>query len=173
MLEIRFYGDPVLRKTALPVTVFDSNLKRFVDEMIEAMIEKDGVGLAAPQVGEPVRIAVIDTTGGEQEPIVLINPEFTYKSEELVEAEEGCLSLPGIDLNVTRPKIVSIKAFNSEGKELIISNAEGLLARALQHEIDHLNGIMIVDHISHLQKKMLSTRLKKLNQTDSEKSETT
>lgn len=173
MFEIRFYGDPVLRKTALPVTVFDSNLKKFVDEMIETMLEKDGVGLAASQVGESVRIAVIDTTGGEQEPIVLINPEFIYKSEELEEAEEGCLSLPGINLNVTRPKIVSVRASNVEGQEFVITDADGLLARALQHEIDHLNGIMIIDHISHLQKKMLSTRLKKLNKTESEKSETT
>jgi peptide deformylase len=173
VLEIRYYGDPVLRKTAQPITVFDSNLKKFVSDMTETMIERDGVGLAAPQVGESVRIAVIDTTGGEQEPIVLINPEFTFKSEELEEAEEGCLSLPGINLNVTRPKIVSVRAFNSEGKEFTVNDADGLLARALQHEIDHLNGIMIVDHISSLQKKMLSTRLKKLNKTESEKSETT
>ena len=79
MLEVRLYGDPVLRKTAQPVTVFDSNLKKFVDEMTETMIEKDGVGLAANQVGEAVRVAVIDTTGGEKEPIVLINPEFIHK----------------------------------------------------------------------------------------------
>ena len=83
------------------------------------------------------------------------------------------MSLPGINLNVTRPNKVSVKAFNVEGKEYVITDADGLLARALQHEIDHLNGIMIIDHISHLQKKMLSNRLKKLNKAESEKSETT
>jgi peptide deformylase len=172
VFEIRFYGDPVLRKTAQPVISFDSSLKEFVSEMIETMIEKDGVGLAAPQVGEAIRVVVIDTTGGEAEPIVLINPEFIAKSDELEEAEEGCLSLPGIDLKITRPKIVTVEAYDAEGKKFVIQDADGLLARALQHEIDHLNGIMIVDHISALQKKMLSTRLKKLNKDSREKTET-
>ncbi|MBN1603423.1 MAG: peptide deformylase [Chitinispirillaceae bacterium] len=171
MFDIKIYGDPVLRKTAQPVTVFDSSLKNFLTEMTETMIEKDGVGLAAPQVGESVRIAVIDVTGGEKEPLVLINPEFIEKSEELEEAEEGCLSVPGIHLNITRPKTVSVRAFDSEGKEFFIKDADGLLARALQHETDHLNGIMIVDHISALQKKMLSTKLKKLNKTGRDTSE--
>lgn len=171
MFDIKYYGDPVLRKTAQPVTVFDSSLKNFLIEMTETMIEKDGVGLAAPQIGESLRIAVIDVTGGEKEPLVLINPEFIEKSEEMEEDEEGCLSLPGIHLNISRHKTVSVRAFDSEGKEFFIKGADGLLARALQHETDHLNGIMIVDHISALQRKMLSTKLKKLNNTGRDTSE--
>jgi peptide deformylase len=170
VFDIIYYGDPVLRKTAQPITEFDDSLKNFVIGMTETMVEKDGVGLAAPQVGESVRVAVIDTTGGENEPLVLINPELIGKSEELEEAEEGCLSLPGINLNITRHKSVSVRAFSTEGIEFIIKDAEGLLARALQHEIDHLDGIMIVDHITPLQRKMLSTRLKKMNKTGREKS---
>ena len=162
MLEVRLYGDPVLRKTAIPVVSFDEKLKSFVKEMIETMIEEDGVGLAAPQVGESIRLAVIDPTGGETDPLVLINPEIIFLSDEKTVAEEGCLSLPDITLKITRSVNVSVKALDQNGKEYIITNAEGLLARALQHEIDHLNGIMIVDHISALQRKMISGKLKKM-----------
>ena len=162
MLDVRLYGDPVLRKTAIPVVSFDEKLKSFVKEMIETMIEEDGVGLAAPQVGESIRLAVIDPTGGETDPLVLINPEIIFLSEEKIVAEEGCLSLPDITLKITRSVNVSVKALDQNGNEYIIANAEGLLARALQHEIDHLNGIMIVDHISALQRKMISGKLKKM-----------
>ena len=162
MLEVRLYGDPVLRKTAIPVVSFDEKLKSFVKEMIKTMIEEDGVGLAAPQVGESIRLAVIDPTGGETDPLVLINPEIFFLSEEKMVADEGCLSVPDITLKITRSISVSVKALDENGKEYIISNADGLLARALQHEIDHLNGIMIVDHISSLQRKMISGKLKKM-----------
>jgi peptide deformylase len=164
VFEIRLYGDPVLRKTSEQVTIFDDKLRSFVEEMIETMIQEDGVGLAANQVGHAIQLAVIDTTGGEQKPVVLINPEFTFFSEEKEEHEEGCLSLPGITLKVTRPSKVSVKAYDEFGKEFLIENATDLLARALQHEIDHLNGKMIIDHISALQRKMLSGKLKKLAQ---------
>jgi peptide deformylase len=173
VFDIRYYGDPVLRKTAQPVTVFDNPLKNFLIEMTETMIEKDGVGLAAPQIGESLSVAVIDVTGGEKEPLILINPEIIEKSDEMEEAEEGCLSLPGINLKINRHKTVSVRAFDSEGKEFLIKGADGLLARALQHEIDHLNGIMIIDHISPLQRKMLSTKLKKLNKNGRDTSENT
>jgi peptide deformylase len=162
VLDVRVYGDPVLRKKGAVITVFDDKLRSLVKEMIETMIEEDGVGLAAPQVGESLQLAVIDTTGGEKPPIVLINPLFTYLSEETATNEEGCLSLPGITLKVTRPVFVSVKAQDEFGKEFTIENAEGLLARALQHETDHLNGLMIIDHVSALQKKMLSGKLKKM-----------
>jgi peptide deformylase len=162
VLDVRVYGDPVLRKKGAVVTVFDDKLRSLVKEMIETMIEEDGVGLAAPQVGESLQLAVIDATGGEKPPIVLINPEFTYHSEETATNEEGCLSLPGLTLKVTRPVFVSVKAQDEFGNEFTIENAEGLLARALQHETDHLNGLMIIDHVSALQKKMLSGKLKKM-----------
>ena len=162
MLTVRFYGDPVLRKTAAPVTVFDDKLKKLIKEMTETMIAEDGVGLAAPQVGESVRLAIVDTTAGEKPPLVLINPELTFFSEEKVVSEEGCLSLPEITLKITRSARVSVRAFDENGNAYTIENAEGLLAKALQHETDHLNGLMIIDHVSALQRKMLSGKLKKL-----------
>lgn len=165
MLEVRIYGDPVLRKVAKPVQTFDSNLKRFVDEMIETMRVEDGVGLAAPQVGESIKLAVIDATGGEKEPLVLINPEIFNPSAETESADEGCLSIPGVSLSVNRPVRVSVRAQDADGNHYTIENAEGLLARALQHEIDHLNGQMIVDHVSPLQKTMISKKLKKLKKS--------
>jgi peptide deformylase len=166
VFEVRLYGDPVLRKKAIPVVSFDEKLKTFVKGMIETMIEQDGVGLAAPQVGESIRLVVIDPTGGVSDPYVLINPEITFLSDEKADADEGCLSLPDITLKVNRPVRVSVKALDENGKEYIIENAEGLLARALQHEIDHLEGLMIVDHVSALQRKMISGKLKKMAKGD-------
>lgn len=166
MFDVRLYGDPVLRKKAIPVVSFDEKLRTFVDEMIETMVDQDGVGLAAPQVGESIRLAVIDPTGGVSDPYVLINPEITFFSDDKVDADEGCLSLPDITLKINRSVRVTVKALDENGKEYIIENAEGLLARALQHEIDHLDGLMIVDHVSALQRKMISGKLKKMAKGD-------
>jgi peptide deformylase len=127
------------------------------------MSECDGLGLAAPQIGHSVQIVIIDTTKGEKPPHVLVNPEITFSSKEEVEREEGCLSFPDIHLNITRPAIVSVKAFDEFGKPFTLENADDILGRALQHEIDHLNGILIVDHISVIQRKMLSGKLKKIS----------
>jgi|WetSurMetagenome_2_1015567.scaffolds.fasta_scaffold01296_11 peptide deformylase len=162
MLDIVYYGDPILRKKAKPVTVFDAGLADLVNEMIETMAQNDGVGLAAPQVGVSKRIVTIDATRGEAPPIVLVNPEFTYQSEELVEREEGCLSFPDIHLDITRPEIVSVKAFDAAGAEFTVEKADDLLARAFLHEIDHLDGLLIIDHVSLLQRKLLSGKLKKI-----------
>lgn len=167
MQRIRVYGDSVLRKTALQVEVFDEGLQKFIDEMTETMLVADGVGLAANQVGEAIQVAVIDTTGGEQPPIVLVNPKITQKSDEIVECDEGCLSLPGITLPVKRPAQVTVEAVDQFGKPFCIKDASGLLARALQHEIDHLNGILFIDHVSALQRTMVSGKLKKLAKTGS------
>lgn len=169
MFEVRIYGDPVLRKTAVPVTAFDDRLKTFVEEMTVTMREKDGVGLAANQVGEAIRVAVIDPTGGEKEPFVLINPEIVSQSKETVDDEEGCLSIPTIRLKVKRAKTVTAKALDLFGREYTIENAEGILARALQHEIDHLNGIMFVDRVSPLQRRLVAGKLKKLANSGGEK----
>lgn len=169
MFEVRIYGDPVLRKTAKQVADFDGELKKFAAEMAETMLAKDGVGLAATQVGKLVRLVVIDVTAGEQEPLILVNPVIAFASEELCEEEEGCLSIPGIRLKVKRPSRVSVKAQNLSGKPFSIENAEGLLARALQHELDHLNGIMFVDRVSLLQRKLIQTKLKKLAKPGGEK----
>ena len=148
MFEIRIYGDPVLRKTAEPVRSFDRELRRFAGEMIATMREKDGVGLAATQVGESIKLAVIDVSRGENDPVVLINPVIFFSSVDLVEEEEGCLSIPTVRLKVKRPSIVSVKAQDFDGKEFVIEQSTGLLARALQHEIDHLNGILFIDRMS-------------------------
>ena len=165
--EIRIYGDPVLRKTAQEVETFDEKLQRFIDAMTETMLVKDGVGLAANQVGETLRVVVIDTTAGEEPPIVLVNPRITAASEETVEADEGCLSLPGITLPVKRSAQVSAAAQDRSGRPFTIEQATGLLARALQHEIDHLNGILFIDHVSALQRTMIRGKLKKLAKTGS------
>jgi len=162
VFEIRIYGDPVLRKTAEPVRSFDRELRRFAGEMIATMREKDGVGLAATQVGESIKLAVIDVSRGENDPVVLINPVIFFSSVDLVEEEEGCLSIPTVRLKVKRPSIVSVKAQDFDGKEFVIEQSTGLLARALQHEIDHLNGIFFVDHVSLLQRRLISGKLKKL-----------
>ncbi len=163
MFDVIYFGDPILRRKAKPVSVFDDRLRLFVEEMIETMKENDGVGLAAPQVGESKRIITIDATRGEAAPLVLVNPEFTFLSEELEEREEGCLSFPDIHLNIKRPAIVSVKAFDEVGKEFQIDKATDLLARAIQHELDHLDGLLIVDHVSLVQRKLLSGKLKKIS----------
>lgn len=164
MFNVRLFGDEVLRQRAQLVTTFDPNLALFAEEMVETMKEKDGVGLAAPQVGNSIRLYVIDTTDGKEPAIVFINPIITFKSTEQEVREEGCLSLPDIRLNITRSSFVSVSAVNVQGVPFVIEKADGLLARAIQHELDHLNGIMIVDHISFLQRKMLAGKLKKLSQ---------
>jgi peptide deformylase len=162
VFEIRIYGDPVLRKTAQAITGFDEELRRFAEEMTVAMREKDGVGLAATQVGKSVQLAVIDTTAGERSPIVLVNPRIIYSSEDLAEEEEGCLSVPTIRLPVKRPSCVTVTALDIDGREYSVDKASGLLARVLQHEIDHLNGILFIDRISPLQRKLISGKLRKL-----------
>jgi peptide deformylase len=162
MAEIRIYGDPILRAKAEPVTEFDDELRAFVEEMLADMREKDGVGLAAPQVGRSIRCAVIDPTQGEHPPYVLINPELTYLSEETWDYDEGCLSVPDITLTVTRPARVSVRALDADGNSYTIENADGLLARAIQHEIDHLDGILFVDRASPVRRQLIAGKLKKL-----------
>lgn len=171
MLEMHYYGDPVLRKKAVPVEKFDEELQGFVDELIETMEYEDGVGLAATQVGICRRIAVINATGGQEQTYVLINPEIVYSSQEKEDYDEGCLSIPGITLSVNRPCVVSVKAQDAKGQQYLIENAQGLLARALQHEIDHLNGIMFVDHVSPLQRSLINGKLKKISRAQREKSQ--
>jgi peptide deformylase len=165
MLQVRIFGDPILRKTAKRIDQFDEKLIVFIDEMMETMKVADGVGLAANQVGKEMQLVVIDVTGGEEAPIVLINPVITEKSENMEECDEGCLSLPDISLPVKRHATVSVTAQDRHGNEFSIEKAEGFLARALQHEIDHLKGILFIDHVSSLQRTMISGKLKRLAKT--------
>jgi peptide deformylase len=169
VFEIRIYGDPVLRKAGKKIDQFGGDLKKFVEEMVVTMREKDGVGLAATQVGKSVQVAVVDVTQGQQPPFVLVNPEIVWSSKEIADEEEGCLSVPTIRLNVKRPASVSVRALDGDGKEYRIEKAEDILARALQHEVDHLNGVLFIDRVSLLQRKLISGKLKKLADSGDEK----
>lgn len=141
--EIRKKGDEILRKKSKPVTEVNDKINQLIDDMFETMYEADGVGLAAPQVGILKRICVIDVGEG---PIVLINPEKLEESSEQVQAVEGCLSIPGIYGEVKRPKRVVVKAMDRDGKYFTIEGTD-MLARAICHEMDHLDGILFEDKV--------------------------
>ena len=157
ILEIKEYGEPVLREKALPVKEVTPEILNIIKDMAETMYADSGVGLAAPQVGISKRIILID--GEEDGLIVLINP-MIVKSEGEVVAEEGCLSVPGIYSQVKRASKVTVKALNENGDPIEITK-EALTARALQHEIDHLDGILFVDRIGRMERQMLLDKLKK------------
>jgi peptide deformylase len=157
------YGDPVLETAASDVTEFNSDgLSQLVSDMWETMYAAKGVGLAAPQVGISKRISVIDTSIGEREEdkIVIINPEIVAK-EGSQTGEEGCLSIPGFREPVTRANKVKVKAKNEKGDTIELEGEE-LLARALLHEIDHLNGILFLSHLSTLKRDMIRRKIRKL-----------
>jgi peptide deformylase len=160
--ELRFYPDPVLRQQCQEVETFDQELAGFIDDLAESMYTHRGVGLAAPQVGEPIRVAVVDVAQQEDNPVLfeLVNPEIIEASEETSDYEEGCLSFPGEAELVTRPARVTVRAQDRQGNSFEIK-AEGLLATALQHEIDHLDGVVFIDHISRLKRNLVERRMKK------------
>ncbi len=143
VLKIRTLPDPVLRQKAKKVTKIDGSVQKLIDDMIDAMHTNAGVGLAAPQVGVSLRVAVIEMPG--EELITLINPEIVKRQGEKV-VQEACLSVPGYQGEINRAVTVKVKAQDRQGKEFRLKG-EGLLAQALEHEIDHLNGIVYVDHI--------------------------
>ncbi len=156
------YGDPILEKPTTPVKKFDSGLEQLAEDMFASMYAAQGVGLAAPQVGLTVRIAVVDVTGGKnsEAKIVLANPEIIHAEGEKRE-EEGCLSIPGFRGYVIRPQFVTVKAQNAKGETFEI-RGEDLLARAFCHEIDHLNGILFIQHLSMLKRDLIKRKIKKL-----------
>ena len=143
VIPIRLAPDPVLRKKAKRVKVFDNTLQRLIDDMRETMHDAGGVGLAAPQVGVPLRVIVIGIP--EEEDIVLINPQILNKFGERI-VNEGCLSIPGYIGEVTRAVAVTVKGKAPSGKEIRLKG-EDMLAHALEHEIDHINGILYIDHL--------------------------
>src|SRR5271165_4481856 len=149
--RVRKLGDPVLRATAVPVERFDADLQEEVRRMGELMHDALGIGLAANQVGVLHRVLVFQAHE-EDELVALVNPVIESVSEELEVAEEGCLSLPGVHVEVERPARVEVSARDEEGRELQLE-AEGLRARVIQHEIDHLDGILILDRISRQARK--------------------
>ena len=150
-------GHPVLRQKAKRVTQIDRSIQKLIDDMIETMREAPGVGLAAPQVGVPLRLAVIEV---DEKITVIVNPEI-IKSTGEVELDEGCLSVPGFWGRLNRAERVSVKALDRHGKEQRIRDAEGLLAQALQHEIDHLDGYLYVDRMDNLDKLQRSEPVRK------------
>ena len=156
------YGDPVLEKVTAPVTEFDDKLKKLVDDMFESMYEAHGVGLAAPQIGLSLHLAVIDVTFKEDPDakIVLCNPKI-IKTEGKQTSSEGCLSLPEFRENVTRPKYVTVRAQDVRGK-WFEKTGEDLLARAFLHETDHLNGKLYISHISGLKRDLMKRKIRKL-----------
>jgi peptide deformylase len=160
--EVVKFGDPVLEKPTKPITKFDAELEELAEDMFATMYAAQGVGLAAPQIGKSIRIAVVDVTSGKnpEAKIVLVNPEIIHAEGEKRE-EEGCLSIPGFRGYVVRPQFVTVKAQNAKGEWFEI-RGEDLLARAFCHEIDHLNGILFLQHLSMLKRDLIKRKIKKL-----------
>jgi len=156
------YGDPVLEKPGATVKKFDAELEELAEDMFASMYAAQGVGLAAPQIGRSIRLAVVDVSSGKnpEAKIVLVNPELIHGEGEVRE-EEGCLSIPGFRGYVIRPQFVTVKAQNLKGESFEI-RGENLLARAFCHEIDHLNGILFLQHLSMLKRDLIKRKIKKL-----------
>ncbi len=162
MIEIRCYPDPVLKQRSQEIENIDKEIKKLTQDMFEVMYANKGVGLAAPQIGVLKRIITVDVSGSEKKesPMVLINPIIVDKEGE-EESEEGCLSLPGFKCKVKRASKVRVRYTDLEGEDKII-NATELLAICLQHEIDHLNGRLIIDYAGKLKRAMYDKRIKKM-----------
>jgi peptide deformylase len=156
------YLDPVLEKPGKPVEKFDEELQTLVADMFESMYAAQGIGLAAPQIGKSLRLTVIDVTSGKnpEAKLVCANPEIIHAEGEQRE-EEGCLSVPGFRGYVMRPLYVTIRAQDASGKEFEM-RSEGLLARAFCHEIDHLNGVLFITHLSMLKRDLIKRKIRKL-----------
>ena len=160
LLPILEYPDARLRTVARPVSVFDDRLRRLVADMADTMYEAPGVGLAATQVDVHECVIVIDTSDAKNELQVFINPEILWVSEEQVECEEGCLSVPGVYDAVTRPERVRVKAVDVRGQPFE-RECSGLLAVCIQHEMDHLLGKVFVEYLSPLKQERIKTKMKK------------
>ena len=154
-MKIIYYGDPVLRELSKEVTEITDETRKILDEMVETMREESGVGLAANQVGLTQRFFVCEVEGNVKK---IINPEIIEFSEEEIEMEEGCLSIPGIYKRVKRPEKIKVKYLNEKG-EKIEEELDGIWARVFQHELDHLNGVLFIDKLSALNKRLISKRL--------------
>jgi peptide deformylase len=157
-LRIRKYPDPILRRRAQEISVIDDEIRRLADAMIETMVLAKGYGLAAPQVGVLKRIITLDV---EDDFYALINPEIIQKSDETEVWVEGCLSIPGIEAEFPRPAKVTVRALNLDGNEILLER-DGLAARVLQHEIDHLNGVLFIDYLSQTKRLMLLKEYERL-----------
>jgi peptide deformylase len=164
MLDIRFLGDPVLRQRAEEVGEIDDDLRKLAAEMFETMYAEEGIGLAAPQVGVSTRLFVMDVREDGAEPQAVVNPVIVEHSGS-ERGDEGCLSLPGLVGAVERPARIVMEGLDLDGKSLRIE-ASQLLARCIQHEIDHLDGILFIDRLSPIKRRMLLSKWKKLRQAE-------
>ena len=159
-LNVLIYPDDHLKVVCEPVAEVNDDIRKIVDDMFDTMYQEEGIGLAAPQVDILQRIITIDIEGDKQNQLVLINPEI-LASEGETGIEEGCLSIPGHRALVPRKEKVKVKALNRQGEE-VIYDADGLFAICIQHEIDHLNGVLFVDHISALKRQRIKEKMQKL-----------
>ena len=160
LLPILRYPDPRLHKVAQPVQTVDTRIQALIADMLETMYDASGIGLAATQVDVHERLVVIDTSEERDQPLVLINPEITWFSDERVKGDEGCLSVPGIYDGVERAAAVKVTALDGEGRSRTIE-ADGLLAICIQHELDHLKGKVFVEYLSPLKQGRIKTKLVK------------
>ena len=160
--KILVIPDPVLRKVSEPVASVNPEVQKLMDDMLETMYAAPGIGLAAVQIGILKRVIVIDLSkdSEKKEPLFFVNPEITSKSNELTSYEEGCLSIPNQFAEVKRPNSCKVSFLDYNGNQKQI-HAEGLLATCIQHEIDHLNGILFIDHLSKLKKDLIMKKTKK------------
>jgi len=160
--KIVYYPDPILRKKTTRIQDIDDEIKTLAEDMLETMYENKGIGLAAPQIGILKKIVTVDISGPEkrENPMVLINPEI-YEKQGEVEGEEGCLSLPGFRCNVKRAEKIKVRFLDVDGKEHDIS-ADELMSVCIQHEVDHLNGRLIIDYAGKLKRSMYEKKLKKI-----------
>jgi peptide deformylase len=162
VLPIITLPDPLLRKASAPIEQIDEEVRKLAADMLETMYDAPGVGLAAVQVGVPRRLIVLDTAKDEEppRPLVLVNPEILTLGSEMRQHEEGCLSIPDVRIDIERPGSLKVRYIDLDGK-LQELDAEGLLATAVQHEIDHLNGKLIIDFLSRLKRDIIVRRFKK------------
>jgi peptide deformylase len=167
LLSIITAPDPRLKIKARPVAAVDTRIRRLMDDLLETMYHAIGVGLAAPQVGEGLRVLVLDVAreGEERQPLRLANPEIVWRSAELTTGNEGCLSLPEQYADVVRPAEIRLRYLDHEN-EIRELHAKGLLSTCLQHEIDHLDGVLFVDHISALKRGMILRKLAKAKRSN-------
>ena len=154
--------DPILRQVSKPIETVDSEVQKLADDMLETMYEAPGIGLAAIQIGVARRMLVLDVSkeGEDKKPLVFINPDVVSASDTRSVYEEGCLSIPDYYAEVERPATITVKHLDRDGKEQL-TEADGLLATCLQHEIDHLNGVLFIDHISKLKREMVIRKFTK------------
>ncbi|MDX2157209.1 MAG: peptide deformylase [Hyphomicrobiaceae bacterium] len=167
ILDIVTIPDPVLRKVSAPVERVDKALQQLADDMLDTMYDAPGIGLAAPQVGVSRRLVVLDVSDkdGERSPLVLINPEIVRLSDDRRIYEEGCLSIPEVKIEIERPASLTVRYLDRDGRLQELS-AEGLLATAIQHEVDHLDGRLIIDFLSRLKRDIIVRRFKKQARTE-------